>query len=335
MSSAKKIVGYYGSWATYRNGNGQVKIDNINPSLYTHIIYSFIGADVEGNVQVLDQNNDITNGGLRNFINLKMKNPEVKLLVAMGGWNEGSEKYSQIMSSKCKRSRLVGSVINFVRTWGFDGFDLDWEYPKQRSDKENYILFLKELRESSPRGFIISAAVGADVSLISTAYDVKNMNKYLDFINLMTYDYHGSWEAVTGHNAPFSCYDATVNNWIANGASPSKLILGIPVYGRTWSLSNPNSNAVGSPANGPGMAGPYSKESGVLTYLEICEEFKAHHWEKCWCVGENVPYAVRGNQWLSYDNEISVESKVKYLKNKNLGGAMLWSLDGDDIKGKS
>ncbi|XP_055379610.1 acidic mammalian chitinase-like [Condylostylus longicornis] len=281
--SEKKIVCYYGSWATYRNGNG-------------------------------------------------------KLLVAMGGWNEGSENYSRIMKSYSLRSTLVKSIINFIQTWGFDGFDLDWEYPSQRGgssdDYRNYISLLKELRESSPRGFIMSAAVGAATYLISSAYDVKNMNKYLDFINLMTYDYHGSWDTVTGHNAPFSSLDNTVSTWIRNGASPSKLVLGVPIYGRTWTLSNSNSHGVGASTSGIGKAGRYTLEKGMMTYLEICEEFHSFRdWAKYWDNREKVPYAFRGNQWLSYDNVQSVQLKAQYVNENSLGGIMVWSIDGDDVYG--
>jgi len=337
VSTEKRIVCYYGSWATYRPGNGQIKVNDINPYLCTHIIYSFIGLNDDGEVKILDTFNDLTNGGFKNFIGLKKQNSRVKLMIAMGGWSEGSEKYSKVMKSTGLRKKLVSSIIQFTTKWGFDGFDFDWEYPTQRGgsleDRQNFIKFFKELRESSKKNFIISAAVGAADYLVDTAYDVKNMIKYLDFINLMTYDYHGSWDTVTGHNAPFYLLEHTVMNWLRNGASYNKLVIGIPIYGRTWTLSNSYSHGIQANTLGTGIAGPYTLEKGMLTYLEICESFNYPGWTKLWDEIESVPYAYKDNQWLSYENLKSAKLKAQYVMLLELGGVMVWSIDGDDVFG--
>lgn len=109
--------------------------------------------------------------------------------------------------------------------------------PGRAEDKEDYISLLKELHEAlHPRGYLLTAAVSAGKPTIDRAYDIPAMNKYLDFINLMTYDFHGGWDNKTAHNAPLYPYpDATgidkeftvsyaVDYWLEKGASPSKLV---------------------------------------------------------------------------------------------------------------
>lgn len=119
---------YYGSWATYR----QYNIENIDVTHCSHITYSFIGLNADGTVRILDDWADIGLRGLSRFVALRKRNPKLKVLVAMGGWNEGSATYSDVFSDGKTRARLVESVHSFLVQWGFDGFDLDWEYPGKR-----------------------------------------------------------------------------------------------------------------------------------------------------------------------------------------------------------
>ena len=104
---------------------------DIDPHMCTHIIYSFAGLD-ENTLQIksLDYERDVEQNGFQNVIALKQKNPQLKVLIAIGGWNEGVKKYSEMVSTKEKRSNFVRSVIEFLNLHNFDGLDLDWEYPK-------------------------------------------------------------------------------------------------------------------------------------------------------------------------------------------------------------
>lgn len=150
----EKIVCYYGTWATYRTGNGAFNVEDIDPNLCTHIIYSFVGLETDGSVKVLDAWLDLEDGGgrgnIKKFIGLKSKNPNVKLLAAVGGWNEGSAKFSAVAGDAAKRKAFAANAATFCKNHGFDGFDMDWEYPAQRdgnaaSDKANFVLLLQEL----------------------------------------------------------------------------------------------------------------------------------------------------------------------------------------------
>ncbi|EDS29905.1 chitotriosidase-1 [Culex quinquefasciatus] len=193
-------------------------------------------------------------------------------------------------------------------------------------------------------GLLLTIAVAATSDYHRSAYNVPEINKYVDFVNLMSYDLHASWDGQTGHNAPLypaswevsSSYlsqlnvDACVRGWLDSGLDPNKLIMGIPAYGHTFTLASTSSTGVGVRTIGGGNAGPYTFESGTLSYLEICERFKAGGYTKYWDDVQKVPYAVNGNQWISYDDVTSIELKIAYAKNKKLGGVMLWSLESDD-----
>ncbi|KAL3289219.1 hypothetical protein HHI36_003653 [Cryptolaemus montrouzieri] len=350
-AKTERVICYYGSWASYRPGNGQFTPEDIPAGYCTHLIYTFLGIDTSGNLKILDSNLEIRLRGLERFNALKQKYPKLKTLIAVGGWNEGSAKYSVVAADSRKRATLIKSAINFLETYGFDGFDIDWEYPGQRdgswSDKANFAILLKEFRQAfDKKGFILTAAVAAAAGSVDISYDVPALSKYLDSINVMAYDLHASYDGVTGANAPLYpssvdrtpsakslTVDASIRGWIDRGADPQKISLGLPMYGKTFTLVNPNSRSVGSIVSSAGIAGPYTQESGTLGYLEICEKQKEGGWSIVWDENTKTPYTYKGNQWIGYDNEDSIRAKVEYAKSLNLGGVMIWSVETIDAKG--
>lgn len=107
------------------------------------------------------------------------------------------------------RGKFVKQVTSFIRKYNFDGLDLDWEYPTQRGgaphDRENFVLLCKELREQfNPHNLLLTSAIGAAKNVIDQAYDVRQISRYLDFLHIMCYDYHGSWDRKVGYNAPLT-----------------------------------------------------------------------------------------------------------------------------------
>ncbi|XP_011310399.1 acidic mammalian chitinase [Fopius arisanus] len=350
-STDKKIVCYFGSWSVYRPGNGKFDISDIDPGVCTHLIYTFVGLQGE-DVKVLDPWQDLPDewgkDGFGRFNALR--NTSAKTLIAIGGWNEGSAKYSQMAAKPASRERFADNVVKFVKKWGFDGFDVDWEYPGQRGgspqDRENYIELLKSLRSRFDKaGLILSAAVAAAESSASISFNIPEICKYLDFVNIMAYDLHGAWESVTGINAPLRAassdttqnkkltVEAAVKYWLEQGAPRDKLVLGMPLYGRAFTLTNPSDNAVGASARGAGAAGPYTREPGMLGYNEICEMQSQGNWNIVFDEERRVPYAVKGDQWVGYDNIKSIREKAELVKDLGLAGAMVWSIETDDFKG--
>ena len=174
-------------------------------------------------------------------------------------------------------------------------------------------------------------------------YDVPNVNKYADFINLMSYDMHGSWENFVDHHAPLHkrSYDSTtlqvdfgVQYWISKGMEPSKIAMGIPTYGRSFILA---SSAVAplSPATGPGTRGPLTGDDGFLAYYEICNYLRTSSWQQVTTPGNLMgPYAYNTatRNWVSYDDISTVITKTQYILDNGIGGAMVWDVSMDDFQ---
>ncbi|KAI5644636.1 glycosyl hydrolases family 18 domain-containing protein [Phthorimaea operculella] len=356
VSSEKNVVCYYGTWATYRHGNGKFDVQNVNPYLCTHLIYAFVGIDNQGNVLSLDSYLDLPeNWGRDNFGKfnaLKQKNPKLKTLLAVGGWNEGSAKYSIMAADANRRKNFISSALKMVQNYGFDGFDLDWEYPNRRdtvhgqADIDNFSTLVKELKaEFSKYGLIVTAAVSSVGASASLSYDVQAICQYLDIVNLMAYDIYGPWDTTTGHNAALHigyrhgtpatyAVDVAVEYWLDQGCPSEKLAIGVPFYGRTFTLSDPNFNYVGASAGGVGIAGPYTATAGTIGYNEFCVMLLADSgWEVRYDEESAVPYAFNGRNWVSYDDANSITKKVEWGLTKNVGGIMLWSIETDDFNG--
>ncbi|XP_014210782.1 acidic mammalian chitinase-like [Copidosoma floridanum] len=352
----KKIVCYFGSWAVYRPGNGLFEISDIDPTLCTHLVYTFIGIEENADVVILDRWADLPDGGGKNgyaiFNQLRGTSPDTRTLIAVGGWNQGSRNYSVVAADPALRVKLADNLVRFARKYGFDGLDFDWEYPNQRegsskADRRNFVLLLRELRKRCDEaGLLLTAAVGGASSSAKKSYIIPEIVKYLDIVSLMIYDLHGEWDNKTGINAPFYPgswetgderllnVNESINYWLSEGATREKLVLGIPTYGRTFTLKDPKNNRIGAPTTGPGRAGPYTREKSSLGYNEICEmQLNEEDWEVYFQEEQRVPYAVKGDQWVGYDNVKSVTEKAEFVKTLGLGGAMIWSIETDDFRG--
>jgi len=150
------------------------------------------------------------------------------------------------------------------------------------SDKEGFSAWVSELRVVfNPRGWLLSAAVSPSKTVIDSAYDVPSLSRDLDWIGVMSYDYHGHWDKKTGHVAPlyhhpkaeneFFNVNYTLNYWIQMGAEPSKIIMGFPLYGQSFTLTDPiSNNGLNAPSSGTGLQGPFTRQAGFLAYYEVC-----------------------------------------------------------------
>ncbi|KAL5277817.1 CHIA family protein [Megaselia abdita] len=336
----KKIVCYWGSWSFYRTGAGAHKVSNINPSLCTHYIYTFSGLDIDGKITSLDKNLDLTNQGFKTFIDLKNKQggQDAKIILAIGGWNEGSLKYSVMSHDATSRKTFAGSVLRFLTFYGFDGIDIDWEYPTERggilSDKENFTNLIKELKETlSPWGLSVSLAVSGSTETFNKAYDINEICKYADFISIMGYDLQSS--DLTSHHSEISKIQPIVEKVRAvNNSCLKKLILGVPTYGRSFTLKNPKKNNLNDEVSGVGRPGEYTKEGGFLGYNEICELKKKYNAQPQYDDKGSTVYVTYDDQWITYDDKKTAMKKVDYVNKENLGGMMVWTLDTDDFRNK-
>jgi len=360
-SENKKVVCYYANWAVYRQGSASFSPQNINPYLCTHLIYAFGGLGKDDKIVPFDEYQDIKKGGYGRFAALKTYNRDLKTMLAIGGWNEGSTRFSPLVADPERRRTFVISALRFLRQYNFDGLDLDWEYPTQRQggrqeDRENYAILVSELREAfeseaektGKERLLISMAVPASLEIAGEGYAIDKLDNSLDFFNLLTYDYHSAHEPAVNHHAPLFRpdewsefdfrkdlnIDATIKFYVQNGASRDKLVLGIPTYGRSFTLANPDAHEIDSPATAAGEAGPDTKEAGYLAYYEICDKIIDDGWEMVTRFpGVMGPYAHKGNQWVGFDDvDIAVE-KAFYVADEELGGIMFWTIDNDDFRG--
>lgn len=188
-----------------------------------------------------------------------------------------------------------------------------------------------------PNGKLLTIASGASNAAVDISYDLPTLNNYLDWILVMTYDLWGSWESTTGHNAALYSrpglellnIDTCIQYYIANGFPANKLILGIPLYGRTFQIT-PGNNGVGAPSYGPGSPGPHSQTAGWLNYNEICLR---GGYTREWDAQAQVPYLHNGDQWITYDDVDSIRLKAQYASSRGMGGTMVWALEADDFRG--
>ncbi|CAL8109513.1 unnamed protein product [Orchesella dallaii] len=358
LAHEKVVVCYVGTWAAYRKLDGKYDITNIDPKLCTHIIYSFAGLDNQTyEMKPLDPWLDLyveKNGGgndwYNKFTQLKQKNHHLKVLLAIGGWNEGSIKYSEMAADPAKRQKFIASAVKMIKEHGFDGLDLDWEFPGSRGgkpeDKHTFTKLVEELRVPFDRhGLILTAALGPAKSTAEQGYEVKPLARLLDQIHLMCYDYHGSWDKKTSHNAPLyasfgeGSIEASVEYYLQKGVPARKLVMGLPTYGRTFLLSDGTEDgpALGKAAGEVGFSGPYTNEPGFLGYNEIVKELLSNRgdWQTFWDDNAKVPFMRNGNKWLTFDNPESIREKVEFAIKKNLRGAMFWSIETDDFLGLS
>ncbi|XP_057658566.1 chitotriosidase-1-like [Diorhabda carinulata] len=333
-----EVICYWGSWSIYRTGEGLFTSENIDTEICTTIVYSFAGLDSNLELVSLNIDADIDKNGFKNLTDLKKINPCLKVVLAVGGWNEGSMKYSIMAGDEYLRNRFVDNVLAFMAYYEFDGLDLDWEYPTTRKgipeDGKNLVLLLKELRSKmSPYGLKLSIAVPIDENLIQTGYLVTEIADYVDMVNLMAYDYVASDSKVTGLSSPLSEIKETVSKWLAAGLPSKKLALGIPAYAKNFVLEDPDNHNIGAPVQSIGEAGPYTQEQGLLAYFEVLQIL--NDWNGIITVinVDDTNYAFYDNEWFTFDNDSTVRSKVKYALENHLGGIMLWALELDDFKG--
>jgi chitinase len=352
-----KIIGYYADWAIYRNPKFFPK--DINPKLVTHINYAFLKVETNGMVTLYDRDADIGYrddwntqrpywGNFYQLSQLKKANPHLKTLISVGGWTL-SDTFSEMAAHDESRQRFIEEIILFCKKYDFDGIDLDWEYPcfeehqGQPRDKKNFTLLLQELHEaakkqSPPLLLTIAAPAGP---WHYKNIEIAKIHHYLDWINLMTYDFNGPWPDTTVTNHHSALYptkqgnkdlnvESAVRHYLEQGVPPQKIVVGMPLYGRSFANVPPSKDGLFSPYSGRGTG--TTEEQGLRFFYDIKNNLSANA-QLFWDDSSKVPYMYLpySREWITFDDENSLRLKCEWLKKMGLGGAMVWEL-GLDVR---
>jgi len=345
-----RIICYYSSWAVYRQGPGHYNVEDIDPTLCTHILYAFAQLTYDGEMKAYDDYNDIGDewheGQFTKFRKMKEQHPNIKTMIAVGGWTHGPGNFQETVTHPEKRQRWVDTAVAFCKTHGFDGMDIDWEYQDSVGGTPEQLQGFNEIlrmfrQRFDQEGLILSAATQVNFNLLEVNYDMRVLSETLDFINVMSYDLHGAWEKYTEHVSPLHAlaseegYDRNLNvevilkKYIERGADPEKINIGMPLYGRGFTLADPNVNGMYAPATGPSQMGQFVPEAGIMAYAEIC----LNRWQEVWQPEQSVPYCINGNQWIGYDTPVSLAGKMQFVKTLGVKNYMVWSVETDDFRG--
>ncbi|KAJ8955194.1 hypothetical protein NQ318_009090 [Aromia moschata] len=337
--SPPKVFCSYASWRAYKGINPE----NFNATLCTHFIYSFVGLWPDGKLRIEDEPLDIAQGsrGLYFRVNaLKNVNKDLKILLSVGGSGASNASlYSSMAGDPTKRAAFISSAIDLLRTYKFDGLDIEWHIP-EISDKENYGTLLTEVSQQlKPLGWLVTASVRSDPD--ASGYDGPRMNEVLDWVIVKTYNMYGAWSRYTGQNSalyPSSKenewernhlnIEASAQRWLEKGVTKDKMILSVAFFGRSFTLSNANENGIHAPISGKGPG----EDEGFLVYSEICEKYSG--WKRVWDGEQRNPYKYSNKIWFGYDDEESIWIKAAYIKDNGYSGVNVWPVDGDDVHGK-
>lgn len=334
-NTGKFIIGYVFP------GNRAMDESEINAAHLTHINFAFANI-VEGRM-VEGYPADSLNLALLRKI--RDRQPHLKLLISVGGWG-WSGNFSDMALTPQNRAIFIKSATGFLKKHDLDGLDLDWEYPglpgnnntHRPEDKENFTALLRECRQAldslggNQKHYLLTIAAGAFPAYLKNT-EMGVVAEYLDFINIMTYDFTGEWAGFTGHHTNLFQPDGdttaisvsgSVDLFLEAGVTPGKLLIGAAFYGRGWQDVQPENNGFGQPA--VGLSGP------DLNYKNIIRDYSSdpaflHLWDST----ATAPFLWSPEKriFITYENKESLQRKANFVKEKGLKGIMFWQYFGD------
>ncbi|KAI1382677.1 family 18 glycosyl hydrolase [Hypoxylon trugodes] len=346
-SIAKRTIGYYEAWSATRKCQAATPED-LNLNGFTHINFAFAFFDPKSfEIAPMDSSTGVLLG---RFTALKDKHTGLETWVSVGGWSftdpgPTRSAFSEMTSSAGNRKKFIGGLISFMDHYGFDGVDLDWEYPQAddrggiTADKANYVSLVKELRSAFGDRYGISLTLPTSYWYLQH-FDLGSIHANVDWFNFMTYDLHGVWDAQSKALGPHIAPHTNVTEidmgldllWRA-GVPPAKVVLGLGWYGRSFTLSDPSCNTPNGVCefSGGANAGPCSDASGILTLQEIKDVISTNKLNPVWDKTAEVKWITwDSNQWVSYDDDDTFDQKRKFANSRCLGGTMIWAMDQVD-----
>ncbi len=353
QAQKKDIIGYYPSWK-WKLGNNVLSPSRIPYEKLTVIAYAFfyprpngdiVGRDTVGDAVILRGEWDSGKKGSKTGVGLTelAHRHGVKVVLSIGGWGD-SDNFPEVASYETTRIRFAHSCVEQIRTYGFDGIDIDWEYPGYADhkgtpgDKKNFTRLLRVVRDSLfeygnhvGKSYTLTAALPGFESTLAN-YEIDSVASLLDRLNIMTYDFVGPWDSLSGHNAPLyaSRSDDSLRNVDAafklytqiHSVPAEKVNLGVPFYGHAFA------QCTSLYAHYAGGDTVHFSTQGAF-YSNIAPLVGGSR--RIWDDRAKVPYLVF-DSWktlVSYDDEESVGYKARYVLEKKAAGLIVWEITGD------
>ena len=317
FGGAKVAVGYYYFWSRYSYPYNSIEYNNL-----THIAHAFVVPQSDGRLALE------SGASWQDFLYPQMIQAAhqhgVKVVVSVGGWGN-SAGFSPMVANPTARANFAHNLKNFCMSNGYDGVDIDWEYPTS-SDRANVTALLEQLHDTlTTVNPPLTLSIAAPSTDWNGGYDFAAIKGVLDWIGVMAYDFHGSWTNHAGHNSPLyappsdpeGSVDQSVKYYLGNGIPSQKLLIGLPFYGWLFYASR---------LYGPSTGGKQLYYSAIVDSMQ---QGWAFHWDTL----SFVPYLTNpsNTQLISYDDTLSMRYKCDYLVNKSLGGVIIWALGQDNL----
>lgn len=331
---------YWPSWS-----NATFPVTAIDTSHFTHLYYAFLLPDPSSHRLAVSDSDHRLLSRFNHHLHTHNAPNRPATLLSIGGGDVDPTLFPNISSDPTRRLIFIKSAIETARKYGFNGVDLDWEFPRNPKEMSDLGQLLREWRSEIDREAIatvappllLTAAVYFSAAMIfdpaSQSYPAEAISQSVAWVNVMGYDYYGAWDTTTtgAHAALYNPINTRLStsyglrSWARAGVPTGKLVMGLPLFAHTWRLAHPEAHGVGAPAVGVGPGG----ESGILTFAEV-EEFNRR--ERANVVYDNdtvSAYSYVGEWWIGYDNTVSVRKKIRFARGMGLRGYFFWAVSGD------
>ncbi|WKZ93503.1 glycosyl hydrolase family 18 protein [Chimaeribacter arupi] len=351
VAEQRKVIGYFPEWGVY-DAHKNFTPEKIDFSQITHLNYGFAVVK-NGEVGIHDT---YKGPELLRQLDKMTEDAGVTNMISVGGWNNSFEGvFEAATATDAGVDKLANSMVAFMLEWGFDGVDVDWEYPDTAAEKAQFTKLMQSLRskldaqgKKDDKYYQLSAAVTTNhknIEFINPAVTTPLM----DSVNVMAYDIHGAFDSITGHNAPLyaNSQDAdqklnvasTLKEYAETYHVPkNKLMVGIPYYGRGWGNVEPTEIVKGLPgllaagsATSQGAWDDAGQFTGTNPWYVLKEKLANGGFTRYWDSESQVPYMYNAatKEFLTYDDAESVRKKVNFINKEGYGGAIVWDLSGD------
>ncbi|UKZ78670.1 hypothetical protein TrVFT333_006416 [Trichoderma virens FT-333] len=356
-----QIIGYYESWSSGSGRCGSLKPSQLPVSALdiVNFAFAYISPDTLDIVPMVGEDGSSLSAADADKLytavtSARFANPKTGFWLSIGGWTfsdnntEFQHVFGDMAAEEGFRNQFALNLVRFMTQYGFDGVDIDWEYPgapdRGGTDRDfgNFPLLLKAVRDAfNEHGhghWGISITAPSSYWYLQY-FDLQELVKHVNFINLMSYDLHGIWDETNEIGKQILAHtnltevDQALDLFWLNDISPTMINLGIAFYGRSYKLADASCTKPGCRFSGPGAKGDCSNTAGYLSYREIMEEVALagdsayQMWDREAAV---KMFVYDSDNWISYDDSVTFQQKVDFANDRGLAGLMVWAVDQDD-----